>query len=62
VRADAWVAAQPSLLSCADIEVLLAHCLSRRDINPDEVIRRMEVRHRKRQAPIDSAYWIQAAR
>lgn len=44
------------LLSCADIECLLARFLPRRDLDPDEVIRQMEVRHRKRQASIDSAY------
>ncbi len=44
------------LLSCADVETLLAHFLPRRDVGVDEVIRQMEVRHRKRQASIDSAY------
>jgi len=44
------------LLSCADIECLLAHFLPRRDRDPDEVIRQLEVRHRKRQRSIDSAY------
>ena len=44
------------LLSCADIETLLAHFLPRRDIGVDEVIRQMDIRHRKRQASIDSAY------
>jgi len=44
------------LLSCADIECLLARFLPRRDRDPDEVIRLMEVRHRKRQRSIDSAY------
>lgn len=44
------------LLSCADIETLLAHFLPRRDVGVDEVIRQMEVRHHKRQASIDSAY------
>ncbi|MCG6861007.1 MAG: IS701 family transposase [Chromatiaceae bacterium] len=44
------------LLSCADVETLLAHFLPRRDVGVDEVIRQLEVRHRKRQASIDSAY------
>ena len=44
------------LLSCADIETLLARFLPRRDVDTDEVIRQMETRHRKRQASIDFAY------
>ena len=44
------------LLSCADIETLLAHFLPRRDVSAEEVIRQLEVRHQKRQASIDSAY------
>ncbi len=44
------------LLSCADIEVLLAHFLPRRDVTVAEVVRQMEARHRARQAAIDSAY------
>jgi len=44
------------LLSCADIETLLAHFLPRRDVSVEEVIRQMDVRHQKRQASIDSAY------
>ena len=44
------------LLSCADIETLLAHFLPRRDVGVEEVLRQMEVRHQKRQASIDSAY------
>lgn len=44
------------LLSCSDIEVLLAHFLPRRDVTVDEVVRQMEARHRARQAAIDSAY------
>lgn len=44
------------LLSCADIETLLAHFLPRRDVGVDEVVRQMEIRHQKRQASIDSAY------
>jgi SRSO17 transposase len=44
------------LLSCPDIVTLLAHFLPRRDVHPKEVLRQMEVRHRQRQASIDSAY------
>lgn len=44
------------LLSCADIETLLAHFLPRRDVTAAEVIRQMEVRHKARQRAIDSAY------
>lgn len=44
------------LLSCADIEVLLAHFLPRRDVTVAEVIRQMEVRHAARQSSIESAY------
>lgn len=44
------------LLSCSDIEVLLAHFLPRRDGTVEEVVRQMEVRHKARQASIDSAY------
>ena len=49
------------LLSCADIETLLAHFLPRRDTGVDEVIRQMEERHRKRRASIDFAYAKQRA-
>ncbi len=44
------------MLSCADIETLLAQFLPRRDRDDDEVIRQMELRHRKRRASINSAY------
>lgn len=44
------------LLSCADVETLLAHVLPRRDVDLAEVIRQLEVRHYRRQASIDSAY------
>ncbi len=44
------------LLSCSDIETLLAHFLPKRDVTVNEVLRQMEVRHIKRQASIDSAY------
>jgi SRSO17 transposase len=44
------------LLSCADVETLLAHFLPRRDGTVVEVIRQLRIRHRKRQATIDNAY------
>ena len=44
------------LLSCADVETLLAHVLSRRDVALKEVTRQLEVRYRRRQAAVDSAY------
>jgi SRSO17 transposase len=44
------------LLSCPDIAILLAHFLPRRDTTQEEVFRQMNVRHRQRQASIDSAY------
>jgi SRSO17 transposase len=44
------------LLSCADVETLLAHVLPRRDVDLEEVIRQLQVRHQRRQASIDSAY------
>lgn len=44
------------LLSCGDIEVLLAHFLPRRDVTVAEVVRQMEARHKARQAAIDSAH------
>ena len=42
------------LLSCADIEDLLAYFLPRRDTTQDEVIRQMKQRHRQRKKSIDS--------
>jgi hypothetical protein len=36
------------LLSCADIEDLLAHFLPKRDTTKNEVIRQLEERHRQR--------------
>ena len=42
------------LLSCADIEELLAHFLPRRDVTEEEVISQMEQRHMQRQKAIDS--------
>ena len=44
------------LLSGTDIRALLNHFLPRRDTTLEEVLRQMEVRHRKRQAAIDSAH------
>ena len=44
------------LLSCPDIVKLLSRFLPRRDLDPDELIRQMEVRHRQRQASINYAY------
>lgn len=43
------------LLSCSDIETLLAHFLPRRDTTKAEVIRQMKDRHKKRQAATASA-------
>jgi SRSO17 transposase len=42
------------LLSCADIEELLAKFLPRRDVTEKEVLRQLEVRHQQRQRAIDS--------
>jgi hypothetical protein len=50
------------LLSCADVETLLAHFLPRRDGTVIEVIRQLRIRHRKRQATIDNAYEKQRLR
>lgn len=44
------------LLSARDIKILLAQVLPRRDVDPEEVIRQMQARHRQRQASIESAY------
>ncbi|MFO1419499.1 MAG: IS701 family transposase [Candidatus Competibacteraceae bacterium] len=44
------------LWSGRDIRALLNHFLPRRDTTLAEVLRQMEVRHRKRQAATDSAY------
>lgn len=44
------------LLSGRDIRALLNQFLPRRDTTLEAVLRQMEVRHRKRQAAIDSAY------
>jgi SRSO17 transposase len=42
------------LLSCADIEQLLAHFLPRRDVTKEEVIFQLEQRHFQRQKAIES--------
>jgi SRSO17 transposase len=42
------------LLSCSDIEELLARFLPRRDLNKEDVIMQMEYRHAQRQKAIDS--------
>lgn len=44
------------LLSCSDVETLLAHFLTRHDVSVEEVICQMQVRHVKRQSAIDYAY------
>ena len=42
------------LLSCADVEELLARFLPRRDVSQEEVIAQLEHRHRQRQKAIES--------
>lgn len=44
------------LLSCSDIEILLAHFLPRRDATVKEVIGQMEARHRARRKAMESSY------
>ncbi len=44
------------LLSGTDIQALLNHVLPRRDTTLEEVLRQLEVRHRKRQSATDSAH------
>lgn len=46
---DTW-----PLLSCSDIEELLAHFLPRRDVTEEEIIRQLEHRHRKRRSAIEA--------
>ena len=43
------------LLSCPDVATLLKSVLPRKDITEDEVLRQLEVRHRKKQASTDAA-------
>jgi len=47
------------LLSCADIEELLAHFLPRRDVTRKEVISQLEQRHKQRQKAIESHAFCQ---
>jgi SRSO17 transposase len=44
------------LLSCSDIEILLAQFLPRRDVTVEEVVRQMEARHEARRKAIEAAY------
>jgi SRSO17 transposase len=44
------------LLSCYDIQILIATTMPDRRSDSDEVIRQLHERHRKRQASIDSAH------
>jgi SRSO17 transposase len=48
------------LLSCADIVALLKHFLPQAAVTRDDVLAQMRLRHRQRQASIDSAYKVQA--
>jgi hypothetical protein len=43
------------LLSCYDIQVLLAKTLPDRRSNQEEILRQMQIRHQQRQAAIESA-------
>lgn len=43
------------LLSCSDIETLLAHFLPRRDITVDAVLNQLDIRHKQRLAAIESS-------
>jgi hypothetical protein len=44
------------LLSAADVKQLLVRLLPRRDLDLEESIRQVQIRHPQRQAAIDSAY------
>lgn len=44
-----------TLLSCADITILLKSILPRRDVTIDEILRQLEKRHKKRRASADYA-------
>jgi hypothetical protein len=50
------------LLSCQDIISLLCNFPPKRAITSEEVLRLLEVRHKKRTASIESAYRIQRKR
>ncbi len=43
------------LLSCYDIQILLAKTLPDRRNNRDEILRQLQIRHQQRQASIESA-------
>ena len=44
------------LISCSDVVQILSFLLPKRAVTIDEVFRQMEVRHKKRQSSIESAY------
>ena len=48
------------LLSCADLIELLCYFLPKAAVTPEDILRQMDQRHRRRQASIDSAYSRQA--
>jgi SRSO17 transposase len=50
------------LLSCADIVSLLKYALPKRAVTQEEILRQMEIRHKKRKSAIESARKIQAKR
>jgi len=56
LKSRIWYKSEYPILSCFDIQVLLAHFLPRRDVTVEEILRQMEERHRRRQASIDSSY------
>lgn len=49
------------LLSASDVKLLLARFLPRRDLDPEEAIRQVQLRHRQRQTATDAAYRRQEA-
>ena len=44
---------QHPLISCADVLILLAYALPKRQVSAEEILRQMQIRHAKRQASID---------
>ena len=50
------------LLSCADIVSLLKYALPKRAVTQEEILRQMEIRHKKRKSAMESARKIQAER
>ena len=50
---------RPPLLSSADVVELLRHFLPAGAVTPEEVLRQLQLRHKKRQASIDSARRVQ---